>query len=164
VIRYASNTAVSRSRSIEEIERTLSRYGADSFGYGWEGDRAVVAFRAHNRMIRLLIPMPKRDDKAFTLTPSGRRRRSQKDSYAEWERACRQRFRVLSLVVKAKLEAVESGLATFEEEFLAYTLLPDGRSVGEMALPEVARAYEKGQAPRFLLPALSSGKGKDDGA
>jgi len=156
--RYASTTAVSRSRSIEQIERTLSRYGADSFGYGWEGDRAVVAFRAHGRMIRLLIPIPKRDDPAFTLTPSGRRRRSQKHVYAEWERAYRQRFRVLSLVVKPKLEAVESGLATFEEEFLAYTLLPDGRSVGEMALPEVTRAYETGEAPRFLVPALPAGK------
>lgn len=156
--RYASGTSVSRSRSVEEIERTLSRYGADSFGYGWEGDRAVVAFRAHGRMIRMLIPMPKQDDKAFTMTPSGRRRRSQKDAYAEWERACRQRFRVLSLVVKAKLEAVESGLATFGEEFLAYTLLPNGQTVGELALPEVTRAYETGEAPRFLMPALPAGK------
>ena len=156
--RYASGTAVPRSRSIEEIERTLSRYGADSFGYGWEGDRAVVAFRAHSRMIRLLVPMPKRDDPAFTLTPSGRHRRSQVDVYAEWERACRQRFRVLSLVVKAKLEAVLSEVATFEDEFLAYTLLPNGRSVGEMALPEVTRAYETGEAPRFLMPALPAGK------
>lgn len=152
--RYASDTAVSRSRSIEEIERTLSRYGADSFGYGWEGDRAVVAFRAHGRMIRLLVPMPKRDDEAFIMTPSGRRRRSQVDAYAEWERACRQRFRVLALVVKAKLEAVESGLATFEEEFGMSILLPNGRTVGELILPEVEKAYTTGRMPA-LLPAFS---------
>jgi hypothetical protein len=139
--RYAANTSVPRSRSIEEIERTLARYGADSFAYGWEGERAVVAFRAHGRMIRLVIPMPERGK-----------------SEQAYQAGCRQRYRVLLLVLKAKLEVVESGVSSFEEEFLAYTLLPNGRSVGDMALPEVTRAYETGEVPQFLMPALPAGR------
>ena len=39
--RYASSTEVSAGRSREEIERTISRYGATAFGYGWENGRAT---------------------------------------------------------------------------------------------------------------------------
>ena len=39
---YARGTTVSIARSKEEIERVLARYGADSFGYATEGNRALV--------------------------------------------------------------------------------------------------------------------------
>ncbi len=42
--RYADNTGVSVENSRGEIERTLQRYGAESFAYGWEAGRAVVQF------------------------------------------------------------------------------------------------------------------------
>ena len=64
-----------------------------------------------------------------------------------------QRWRALLLVVKAKLEAVEAEIATFEEEFLPHIVLPNGRTVGEMALPEIERAYQGGRTPALLLPA-----------
>jgi len=60
------------------------------------------------------------------------------------EQACRQKWRALSLVVKAKLEAVESGITTFEDEFLAHIVLPNGQTVGEQALPRVREAYATG--------------------
>jgi hypothetical protein len=43
--RYASETSVSQDRSRAEIERTLQRYGADMFSYGWkdEGDDVLYA-------------------------------------------------------------------------------------------------------------------------
>ena len=37
--RYARRTRVDKGASISEIERTISRYGADAFRYGHEGDR-----------------------------------------------------------------------------------------------------------------------------
>lgn len=43
---YAAKTGVAPDRSRAEIERTLSRYGASQFYYGWDGDRAVVGIRA----------------------------------------------------------------------------------------------------------------------
>ena len=37
--RYAAQTEVSSDRSRAEIERTLRKYGATAFAYGWEGNR-----------------------------------------------------------------------------------------------------------------------------
>lgn len=59
--RYAADTSVAADRSRAEIEKTLIRYGADGFGYGWEGDRAVVTFRMGGRMVRFMLSMPSRD-------------------------------------------------------------------------------------------------------
>ena len=46
---YAEKTNVSTDRSRAEIERTLQRYGADQFMYGWESERAMVGFRMAGR-------------------------------------------------------------------------------------------------------------------
>jgi hypothetical protein len=59
----------------------------------------------------------------------------------------RTRWRSLLLVIKAKLEAVESSIATFEEEFMAQIVLPNQQTVGQWVLPEVARIYERGLMP-----------------
>ena len=68
--------------------------------------------------------------------------------------ACRQTWRALALVVKAKLEAVDAGITVFEEEFLAHIVLPDGRTVGQFTLPQVESAYLTGKMPK-LLPGLA---------
>ena len=59
-------------------------------------------------------------------------------------------------MVKAKLEAVESGIATFEDEFMAYTMLPSGESVSEWLAPQLEAAYDpdKGIMPKALRLAL----------
>ena len=59
------------------------------------------------------------------------------DSY---DQACRQRWRALLLVIKAKLEAVTAGISTIETEFLANIVLPDNTiCVGEWMLPQIDR-------------------------
>lgn len=73
--------------------------------------------------------MPDKTDPRFQMTPGGRRRRSAEQMLAEYEKATRQRWRALALVIKAKLEAVASGITEFEQEFLAHIVLPDGRTV-----------------------------------
>jgi len=65
----------------------------------------------------------------------------------------RQRWRALSLVVKAKLEAVETGIASFEEEFYAYTLLPSGRTVFEETSEQVSSMIQTGMPGRLMLEA-----------
>lgn len=152
--RYAAQTTVPIERSRGEIERTLSRYGADSFAYAANKRRAMLTFKAHGRVIRFVLELP--EFECFRATPRGRRRRSDEDAYRHWEQACRQSWRALALVIKAKLEAVESGIAVFETEFLPYTVLPNGKTVGDWALPQVARAYETGKMPA-LLPAYLEG-------
>lgn len=107
--RYAENTSVSSERSRAEIEQTLARYGADGFMYGWDGGTAVLAFQMHGRRIRFDLAMPDRNDEAYTTTDTGRERAPTQAAKA-WEQSCRQRWRALALVIKAKLEAVESGI------------------------------------------------------
>lgn len=149
--RYATHTGVSVDRSKAEIERVLSRYGAQQFVSGWDQDRAVIGFRAENRVIRFTLPLPSKVE--FEKTPKGRRRRNQDDAFRAWEQACRQRWRALSLVIKAKLEAVASGIAMFEDEFLAYIQLPTGQTMGEWAKPQIAKAYDGKRMPA-MLPGL----------
>lgn len=146
---YADKTTVSTEKSRAEIERTLRRYQADQFMYGWDADRAVIGFRMAGRQIRFLLPMPNKTDREFTHTPTGKKR-TEDAAYKEWEQACRQKWRALSLVIKAKLEAVESGIAIFEDEFMANIVLPNGRTVSEFMLPQIAAAYETGDMPKLL--------------
>ncbi len=144
---YAADTSVSVEKSRAELERTLTRYGASAFGYVTERGRAVVMFEAHDRRIRFVLPMPALDE--FTMT-ANHRRRTQPSALAAWEQACRQRWRALNLAVKAKLEAVESGIAEFEDEFLAYIALPDGSTMGERARPAIAAYYDTGTMPALM--------------
>lgn len=148
---YASETKVSAGASREEIERTLTRYGADQFLYGWEDAQAVVAFRMNSRQVRFALPMPSREDERFTHHSRGRR--SPEAAAKEWEQAVRQRWRALALVIKAKLEAVESGITEFEDEFLANIVLPDGATAGAWMRPQIEQAYSAGTMPQ-LLPML----------
>ncbi len=151
--RYASETSVSQDRSRAEIERTLQRYGADMFSYGWkdEGDEsfAYVMFRMANRHIRFVLRIPSRSAKEFQFTEQGRKRKPDA-ALKEWEQSVRQRWRALALVVKAKLEAVESGITTFEDEFMAHIVLPNGQTVGEYMVPQIAEAYESKKMPKLL--------------
>lgn len=147
--RYAEKTSVASDRSRGEIERTLARYGADQFMYGWLEERAIVAFRAHQRHIKFVLPMPKRLADEFTKTPTGKAR-SASAAEAAYEQAVRQRWRALSLVIKAKLEAVEAGITVFDDEFMAHIVLPSGETVGEWMRPQIAGAYATGTMPPLL--------------
>lgn len=149
-MRYASHTAVSSERSKAEIERLLTRYGAQAFASGWQGDQATIMFSMAGRRIRFFLPLPSRTEKQFTHTPGRGNRRSDDEAFKAWEQATRQRWRALALVVKAKLEAVESGITSFESEFLAHIVLPNGKTVSEMALPAIESAYASGKVPALL--------------
>lgn len=150
---YAKDTTVPADRSRNEIERTLTRYGATKFMYGWDHDSAVIAFFAHGRYIRFKLPIPDRHDRQFTHHSRGTRTEAAAEQV--WEKAHRQRWRALLLVVKAKLEAVDAGISEFEEEFLAYIVMPDNSTLGDAIRPEVARAYESGEMPQLALPSAT---------
>jgi hypothetical protein len=152
--KYASETSVSVHRSREEIERTLMRYGATSFAYLSSADRASIAFEARGRRIVFNLPMPAKDRREFTHHSRGPR--TQEAALAAWEQACRQRWRALALAIKAKLEAVDVGITTFEDEFLAHIMLPNGDTVGSWMKPQIALAYERREMPP-MLPAPRDG-------
>lgn len=149
--RYAADTSVSVEKSRAEIETILRRYGADAFGYYTEATRAVVQFRFEGWSIRFEVPLPDPEDREFTRTPSRGTPRKRDAAERAWEQACRQRWRALALAIKAKLEAVEVGITTFEEEFLAHLILPSGETVGAHALPRLRHALSEGRMPKSLL-------------
>mgnify|MGYP001564788065 CR=1 FL=1 len=150
--KYAADTTVSPDRSRAEIEKLLLRYGSDGFAYSSERDRAMIAFRCRGRMVRYIISLPDQKSKEFTETPSRRWVRSPEEAAKAWEQACRARWRTLALVVKAKLEAIEVGISTFDEEFLSWIVLPDNTTVGQHALSAMKSAYETGTLPPMLPP------------
>jgi hypothetical protein len=159
--RYAAATEVTSTRSRDEIERTLERYGADEFLYGWKESDAIVGFRMEGRQIRFILPLPARDGKEFTEYMSMGKLWARTDEAARklYEQAVRQRWRALALVIKAKLEAVESGISIFEDEFMANIVLPGGRLVSDEVRPAIAEAYATGRVAN-LLPDYSKG-GRD---
>ncbi|MCM0001445.1 MAG: hypothetical protein NBV68_18900 [Erythrobacter sp.] len=154
--RYAKDTSVSVSNSKAEIERILERYGASQFMSGWDAEKAMLAFGMQGRQVRFVLPMPSRSEKRFTHHSRGVR--TPEAAQKEWEQACRQRWRALALVVKAKLEAVEVGISEFEDEFLANIVMPDGLTVGQQARPMIAHAYANPGDVRALLPDYSKGE------
>ncbi|MFP5360763.1 MAG: hypothetical protein ACLGHM_09740 [Actinomycetes bacterium] len=147
---YAENTTVPSDRSRAEIEKTLARYGADEFAYATRAGLAVIQFTAESRTIRFTLPLPDPKAEEFILTPSRKWARSDSEAAAAYEKAVRQRWRALALVVKAKLEAVNAGIVTFEQEFMPHILMPGGQTVYEQAAPAIASAYRTG-APTPLL-------------
>lgn len=146
--KYAESTTVSTESSRNEIERTLIRYGAKSFVYGMDGARALVGFEIAGRRVRFILSMP--DPAADKFQFHSRGRRTPEAARAQWDQACRQSWRALALVIKAKLEAVTAGITTVEDEFLAHTVLPDGSTVGEAIKGQISESYRLGKMPPLL--------------
>jgi hypothetical protein len=69
---YAKGTKTSVESSRAELERTLSRYGADAFSYGADGERAIVAFRVHGKHVKFELRYPPLADFRYTSRHSSR--------------------------------------------------------------------------------------------
>lgn len=153
--RYADGTTVTVERSKAEIEGTVRRYGATSFVSGYDEHSAFVLFRANDRMVRFHVPIPAPADEQFrydgrknTRSPEQRQKAAAAEEMRLW--------RCLLLAIKSKLEVVESGISTFEQEFLAHIILPDNTTVGDWIAPQIEQAYDTGTMPA-MLPALGAG-------
>jgi hypothetical protein len=137
---YAEKTTVPVAKTRAEIEQLLERHKARQYGTAvdYEKRQARVQFRLHDRVVRFLL----------TLPDAGRLGTG--DRYARVER---QRWRALVLVLKAKLESVESQIETFDSAFLAQIVMPNDQTVEELATPLIAEAYQSGRMPQRLLPS-----------
>jgi hypothetical protein len=126
--RYAARTRVPADRTRLEIEALMRKRGADQFFSGADKDRAILAFRIKERHMRFTLPL----------------------GAARSEQTVRSRWRALLLVIKARLEAIDLGIMSFEDAFLADIILPDKRTVAEVMRPQIAAAYESGTMPPLL--------------
>ncbi len=148
--KYAENTSVSSEGSRAEIERNLTRFGADSFLYGWEGTKAMVMFRYNGKQLKFTLDLPDRNSAEFTHTPARGTKRSDKVQEKAYEQAVKQKWRSLSLLIKAQLVAVEDGIKVFEEAFFGNIMLPDGQTVSEHMIPQIEEVYATGKMPPLL--------------
>lgn len=127
VRRYAEDTRVPAEKTRLEIEALMQKRGADQFFSGADKDRAALAFRINDRQMRFTLPLT-------DCTPQ----------------QIRARWRTLLLVIKARLEAIDIGIVSFEEAFLAETVLPDRSTVAETMVPQIENAYRSGKMPPLL--------------
>ncbi len=156
--RHASQTTVSMEQSKTDIEQTLRRHGADQFLHGWEEGQAIIGFRLSSYAFRMLIPMPRREEFDHKIRKNGRRKmRPAGDARRAWEQAERQAWRTLLLVIRAKLEAVEAGITTLEQEFLASMVMPGNLTVGETLLPNLQETLQTGRVPG-IMPGMLPGE------
>ncbi len=137
---YAKNTSVAVSKTRAEIEQLLERAKAKQYGTAVDYDQltARIQFRLHERIVRFTVALPDRKKLG-----EGQR----------YERAERQRWRALLLVLKAKLESVESNIETFEAAFLSQIVMPNDRTVADIIIPMVVDSYKGGRMPKALAAA-----------
>lgn len=153
-MKYAAKTEVSAEKSRAEIEIVLKRYGASRFGYMVGPTEAMIAFEARNRRIRFIVPMPDPTDEKYhyrKVSNYSKKRLTPDQAQERIEQEGRQRWRALLLAIKAKLEAVETGISTFEDEFLPHIVLPSGQTVGQWIGPQIDEAYRTGGMPQLLI-------------
>lgn len=139
---FASNTSVPAIRTQAEIRRTLERYGATGFMFGEAGGQALCAFEMKQRRIKFVIELP-----VYGKTKN-------KKNVVMGQQDCDQRIRTswrcLLLAIKAKLECAESGISTFEQEFMAHIVMPNGQTIGQAILPQLEHSYKTGEMPPLL--------------
>ena len=150
--RYARGTRVSTDRSEAEIKRTIRRYGGDDIvtGMSTRLGMCFVQFTHCDLPIEIRVPLPDYHSDRFWKTPSGKRRRTEEAARAEWEKACRQQWRVLLLLIKANLEAVENEVLEAHEVWLPWLILPNGRTVIATIKPGMDRLLKSGELPKAL--------------
>ena len=124
---YAKSTKVSVPQSKAEIERLVkNKYGATAFGVMENAGDASIAFRMNDRNILFRMALPE----------------DQQEERSLW--------RAMLLTIKGKLESAERGIENFEDAFLANIVMPDGRTVSQTVVPEIAKNYEGHSAPLLL--------------
>jgi hypothetical protein len=138
---FAAETTVEPEDTRAEIERVLKKAKADTFGFIQSKANAQVAFECNGRRYRFEIEVPTAHDVRYLPDGSPRQQRHLAGARAQLERM---RWRVLFHVIKAKLAAVEVGVLTFEQAFLAHALMPSGRTVWEETNDRIALAYQGG--------------------
>jgi hypothetical protein len=127
----------------------LRKAGASQIGQMEEERRFIVMFTMASRQIRFTVPLPTIDDMPLrdgrnSVLPTARRK-------AMAEQAARQKARSLMLVVKAKLESIDSEVETFEQAFLANVVMSDGATIYERTQSQIALEYDTGRIAPLML-------------
>ena len=148
--RYAEGTSVGVDRSMGEIRQVLRRYGAEEFTYGERQNTIGVSFIIQGIHVRISVRLPDPQDRRFTETPSRKYERTPEQAWKAYGDEVKRLWRFLVLWIKANLEAVECGITTLEEAFLAHMVMPDNRTVGAHLIPDLHHVLTSGRMPKAL--------------
>lgn len=132
---YANETDVTVEKSKTQIEKLLTDFKATAFMSATAANKSMIAFEMAGRNVKFVIPLPSEQD--FRTKH-------------KYQQALRTRWRAMYLALRAKLEMAATGITTFEDEFLAHIVMPDGQTVGEMTRPRIAQAYDSGEVRPLL--------------
>ena len=146
--RAYKHTSVNWAKSQTAITKLLNQRGIFEHQFTNVKDRFVLQFRVVENgiskpiAVRIIVP--------FQTEPDSKDREKETNSL----------HRVLFYHLKAKFNAVESGLTEFMEEFMAHLIITDksGKSstMGDMLLPQYKQSLESGEQGDFKL--LGDGK------
>lgn len=125
--KFAQGTDVSPEKSQMQISTMLRKFGCQGVMMGYENQSNFIGFVFKDVQVRLFCPIVK--------------------SEAE----NRRRWRVLRIIIQSKFEIIQCGIKTFEEEFFADIVMPNGKTVSQVALPAVQKAISSGAMPSSLL-------------
>ncbi len=123
---FAAKTRVPVEKTQLEIAALLKKFGAKGFASGWQGDSAQVEFLCRDRHIRFRVKLGTTDQ----LT--------------------RAAWRLLFLLIKAKLAAIDAKVVTFDEAFATDIVMPDGKTVWETIREPLRLACSEGRAVQLL--------------
>lgn len=149
---YAEETKVPLEQSIAEIIGMLRKAGAQRLAQYEEPERFTVTFELADRLIRFRVP--------FVLEyagPASHGNGRPVDKRRWIDQRNRQKGRALMLVIKAKLESIESEVETLEEAFLANVVMSDGATLYERVREPIALEYRSGKS----IPLLPDFRGGD---
>jgi len=132
-----ADTSVSIEKSKEEINKLLKRFGCRGIQWTWLDDKEILRFihefefEGVKKGVTFEISVPE----------IGRHRGRGYDK--TFMRNDRQAFRIVLHIIKAKLTSVETGVETFENEFMSKILyqLPDGKTVkiGDVVFDQIQK-------------------------
>lgn len=146
---YAENTTVSIEKSISEIVALIKKAGANRIAQMEEPGRLAMQFFLNDRLLRFEVAMPSIE--TIPTRNAAHRELTLMQRQAKLEQRHMQRARALLLVIKAKLESVESEIETFDAAFLANIVTPGGPTVGQWLIPQIEEGYRIGKMPTQLL-------------
>jgi hypothetical protein len=139
VKRYAAGTKVSVESSRAEISGILTKHGVKR--QGWYGDEEIgdeLRFELQGGQYRLTVKKPTLEE-VRKLNPNSSYLADRMDD--EWRR----RWRATVLLLKAKLEFIDAGDTSLDQELLAYRVLKDGRTLFEAMEADAVPLLEAGR-------------------
>ena len=152
--KFAENTTVSAEKSRAEIETLLRKHSIHDIAVMSMQGHSVIAFQRGTVSYRLSIAAINPDAHEFTHTRQNWLR-SDSDKERLIAQENRRRWRAMLLVLKGKLVAAADGVVTFEQEFLAYAITADKRTVGEIIIPQLEHGSL--EMTQLALPGVPNG-------